>query len=195
MKDYEPEFMQLLQEIAAGSEAAAREQAARKFLAEYGNHILRIIRRRLDRKLRSKFDSMDFMQDVWASFFAEPPHPEAFASPESFLGYLSAMARNKVADATRYGMSQRRTVNRENSLEGSARFLVQGIQGAEPTPSEVAVAKEYRTGILGDTTPSQENMVRMLELGYTHEQVAENLGLNVKQVQRLVQKLKARFVS
>jgi DNA-binding transcriptional regulator LsrR (DeoR family) len=37
--------------------------------------------------------------------------------------------------------------------------------------------------------------VRMLELGYTHEQVAENLGLNVKQVQRLVQKLKARFVS
>jgi RNA polymerase sigma-70 factor (ECF subfamily) len=189
MGPYEEEFQELLQQIGAGS-----QDAARKFLDKYGPFILKVIRRRLSRKLRTKFDSDDFMQDVWASFFSQTPPAEIFASPEAMLGYLAGMARNKVACAVRQRLgAQRYSANRENSLDGSARFQAQHLADSEPTPSEKLMANERWQGMLDKQQPVHQRILALLRLGHTHEEIAELLGLSVKTVQRVLQRLKTRF--
>src|SRR5262249_14283511 len=69
MVDSQQELRGLMERIRAGSQEAARELCDR-----YGSHILRVVRRKLDKKLRSKFDSVDFLQSVWTSFFVNPSH-------------------------------------------------------------------------------------------------------------------------
>lgn len=187
MGPYEQEFRELLKEIGAGS-----EEAARKFFDKYGPFILKVVRRRLSRQLRTKFDSDDFMQDVWASFFSQAPPPEIFASPEALLAYLANMARNKVAGAARQRVERQR-YSRENSLDGSARLQAHHLEGNEPTPSEKVVAKEKWMLMLDEQQPLHKRILAMLRLGHTHDEIAEVLGLNVKTVQRLLRKLKARF--
>ena len=61
------EFRDAIDQICSGS-----EEAAWNFIETYGPHIQRVVRRRLHQSLRSKFDSVDFVQMVWASFFADP---------------------------------------------------------------------------------------------------------------------------
>jgi RNA polymerase sigma factor (sigma-70 family) len=187
MTEDEPDFRNLLAQIGQGS-----EDAARTFLERYGKYIQRVVRRRLDPKLRSKFDSDDFVQDVFASFFKNPPAPETF-QPEAFLTFLANMARNKVADAARQQMGrEKRSVNRENSLDGSARIQARALPGLDPTPSETAVANEKWQSLLQQNGPQQERILQLLRMGYTHEEIARVLELNAKRVQRLLQKLRAK---
>lgn len=191
MLTQEQEFKDLLQEIQQGS-----QDAAHTFLDRYGEHILRVIRRRLDRKLRSKFDSCDFLQDVLASFFHHPPPPEAFAGPEALFRYLTIMARNKVIDVVRGRMQmQKHNVNRENSLDGSAKIQAALVHGPEPTPSEVAVADEQWHGMLKGQPAHYQEILKMRRQGHTYGDIAAALHLSPKMVQRLLDKLWPRFAS
>src|SRR6516165_7459551 len=90
------EFHALMQEVVAGSAEAAQE-----LFRDYGPYLLHAIRRRMSKRIRSKFDSMDLAQDVWASFFAESPAKRSFDSPQQFIAFLAKLARNKVLDAVR----------------------------------------------------------------------------------------------
>src|SRR3954468_10257310 len=89
-----PRFAALLERVCAGSEEAAQE-----FLRTYGPPILRVVRRRLHQELRSKYDSIDFEQAVWASFFAQDLRAYKFAGQEALVSYLITLATNKVIDA------------------------------------------------------------------------------------------------
>ena len=189
MKDYEQEFKELLAAIAEGS-----EEAARKFLDQYGGYVIAVIRRRLHEKLRSKFDSQDFLQDVWASFIREPPGPEVFADTKGLLRYLAKLARGKVHATSRKRLVLGRyNVNRENSLQGSAKAQAEVMLGKGPSPSEVFVANETlnmdRGGLAFRMT------ARLLRLGYNYEEIADFLDVHVRQVKRYVHVLRTRAES
>ena len=187
MFSQEQEFQTLLVEIQQGS-----EEAARRFLDVYGEHILRVIRSRLHRKLRPKFDSDDFLQDVLVSFFHDPPPPGAFQESKAFFKYLTRMAQNKVIDQVRGGLAQKRDFQRENSLQGSARVEALGVVGPDPTPSEQAVANEKWVNLVKDQPPKLQRALELLRQGHSHVEIARELDMNVKMVQRLVQKLRLR---
>src|SRR5262249_6243438 len=80
MQAADSEFHQLLRDIQLG-----REEAARKLVDRYGSALLRVIRRRLDPRLRQQFDSIDFLQEALATFLCQPPAPEAFDSAEALF--------------------------------------------------------------------------------------------------------------
>src|SRR5262245_43381196 len=106
------EFQELMQRLREGSDGAARE-----LINKYGPHIKKVIRQRLHRKLRPKFDSVDFSQAVWASFFADQARLRSFDSPETLTKYLGAMARNKVVAAFRQRVqTEKYDVDRERPL-------------------------------------------------------------------------------
>src|SRR5207245_7243754 len=96
MPDNSGEFAALMERIRQGSEGAAEELVAR-----HGPDILRVVRRRLSRRIRSKFDSADFTQSVWRSFFANAARTEEIRHPDELAAYLAEMAKNKVIDAFR----------------------------------------------------------------------------------------------
>jgi RNA polymerase sigma factor (sigma-70 family) len=181
-------FYDLLGGIHAGS-----EEAARQFLTRYGKYLRHVIRRHMIQKLRAKFDSEDFLQDVCISFFSHPPGPEVFSDPTALLGFLDKIARNKVADAARQRLAQRRDLNRENSLDGSAKYAVENLEAADPSASEVLGTEESWEALGRGGHADQGKLLYMLRNGYTQEEIARVLGLSVRQVQRLVQKLRERF--
>jgi len=189
MSESEREFKELLAEIAAGSETAAR-----KFLDDYGGYVITVIRRRLHQRLRSKFDSQDFLQDVWASFFRAPPGPEVFTDIRDLLRYLARLAVIKVHDTARKRLvCERHNVNRERSLDGSAKAVVEIMPGSDPTPSEAFVVNhDFETGKEG--LPFRMT-VRLMRLGYNQEEIAAFLKVSVRQVQRYVRILRQRASS
>ena len=88
------------------------------FIESYGPHIKRVVRHRLNQKMRSKFDSGDFVQMVWASFFANPRQIAQFKEPNQLIKYLVIMARNKVIDESRRCLKyQQNNVRKELSCD------------------------------------------------------------------------------
>lgn len=55
----ETEFSLLMARVQSGDQQAATEVVQR-----YGEAILRVVRRRLDQRLRPEYDSIDFLQET-----------------------------------------------------------------------------------------------------------------------------------
>jgi RNA polymerase sigma factor (sigma-70 family) len=187
--DVQREFASLMQRVREGSQDAARE------LAEvYGPHIFRVVRRRLNKKLRTKFDSSDFVQSVWASFFAVQPTVASFETPEALIGYLVAIARNKIVDEIRQRqVSVKRNINRERSLDGSAALQVEALEARQPTPSQIAVAKEQWEGWLEKLPSHHQVVLHLLRQGNSQREIAAKLGLDTKTVRRVIQKIAPEY--
>jgi RNA polymerase sigma-70 factor (ECF subfamily) len=185
------EFRALMERIREGS-----EDAARTLIERYGRHLLYVIRRKLDERLRVKFDSVDFMQDVWASFFVKPPPSQFFATEEAFFSFLLGMARNKVNEAVRrhHGL-QKQDVGREKSLDGSARLEAEGTPAPGATPSELVGAEDQWERLQQGQRDSHRFILELLRLGNTHEEIARQLGLSEKTIRRVVGQLAPRFLS
>ena len=135
------ELRAFLDRIRAGD-----EQAARELLARYEAQVRLVVRRQLPRLLRSRFDSLDFLQSVWASFFLRlRSGPEKFEDPRYLVTFLAQVAKNKVVDQYRRAVSRKQDIHREEPLclEGSpSRELI----ADQDTASEVAEANEaFRT--------------------------------------------------
>ena len=103
------DFERLMGQLRSGSQDAAWE-----LTTAYAPYIYRSVRRMLDRRMRSKFDSQDAVQSVWKSFFRYPDRLANITSPEQLIAILGAMARNKMIDQYRgLSLTQKRDVARE----------------------------------------------------------------------------------
>jgi RNA polymerase sigma-70 factor (ECF subfamily) len=185
MSDGPDEFADLMQRLREGSEDAARE-----LLARFGEPILRVVRRKLSRELRSKFDSVDFVQAVWASFFADVPRQRRFDHPQALIAFLVTLAQNKVVDAVRQRMqTQKYNVNRERPLDGSVAVEAKGVAARGPTPSQVAVANDEWQRLLAELPDRYQRMLVLLREGHTQKDIARELNVNEKTVRRVLEKL------
>jgi RNA polymerase sigma-70 factor (ECF subfamily) len=184
------EFREMMRRVQA-----ADPEAIRRLIREYGPHILRVVRRRLHQRMRSQFDSHDFVQDVWAGFFAAPP-ATTFDQPEALIRYLVRMARNKVVDAFRQRMETQTTnPNRARSLDGSAAGHATGLRADAPTPSRVAMAREQWEQLLRDQPVHYQRVLLLLSQGLTQQQVADELGIHERTVRRVVEKVAPGMLS
>jgi RNA polymerase sigma factor (sigma-70 family) len=178
------DFSLLMQRIREGSDDAVKE-----LLEVYGPHILRVVRRRLNQNLRSKFDSQDFVQSVWASFFAIRPNEYMFDRPEALITFLVNLARNKVVDCVRQRFQTTiHTVNREHSLDGSAAYALE-MEGQQPSPSQVALAKEEWDRLLDSVPAYQRPILTLLWQGHTQQEIAQQLGVGEKTIRRIVRRI------
>jgi RNA polymerase sigma factor (sigma-70 family) len=167
--------------------------ATEVFCREYQSHIIRIVRRRLMRRLRSKYDSIDIAQDVWKSFFADPPHFLQFDGPPAVISYLEEMARRKVVRAVRQRTSAKCNVRREEPLpQPTAASSGVGLPAPGPTPSEVVSGQEQWQRLVRRQSPQQQRLLNMLLDGLTQEEIARRLKTDVKTVQRLIRRLDRR---
>jgi RNA polymerase sigma-70 factor (ECF subfamily) len=194
MSDLQVEFTLLMERVRAGSPEAARELFDR-----YSGHVRRVVRRKLHQRLRPQYDSLDFLQAVWASFFAESLERYTFTAPEELIGFLSQLAYNKVVDAFRQRVqTAKHNLNRTYSLEREdGRSLdpecsADDLSVRQPTPSQVAIANERWERLLQGQPPQYRQILELLRQGHTHREIADRLGLHPKTIQRLLQKLTQR---
>jgi RNA polymerase sigma-70 factor (ECF subfamily) len=176
-------FRALMQRAQEGSTEAAKELEA-----TYGEYIIRAVRRRLSRLLRPRFDSIDFVQDVWASFYRGSDRD--FESPEHLIAFLTRVAQNKVIDAARGGIeAQKRDVTREERIvEPAAGKMPQAVFARDGTPSQTAISHEMWEQMLRNQLPVYRQVLVRLRDGSTQLEVAAELNLPRKTVQRILER-------
>jgi RNA polymerase sigma-70 factor (ECF subfamily) len=178
------DFRSLMDRVRSGDADAYEE-----LLTRYGEAVRRAVRRRLHDQLRAHYDSLDFVQDVWASFLALDPDRCRFPDPGALVGFLCQVASNKVVEVFRRRFdTQRSDITREvpAAPDGSEG----GLAGREPTPSQVAVADEKYKTFARALAPGHRAVLDRLRDGHTHEEVAAMLQVNVRTVERIVRRLK-----
>lgn len=178
-------FAALLCRLREGSESAAQE-----LLSQYGHHVLYAVRRRLNRKLRAKFDSQDFTQAVWASFFENRQSIADFETPADLIRFLKTVAGNKVMGEFRRSLgTTKHDIRKEVSLNNKGLRDSQLFCGKQPTPSRAAVAREQLEQ-LNDSQPTRYRlMLQMRGEGIPYTEIARKLQVDEKTVRRVIERL------
>ncbi len=185
-------FAQLMRGIQEGSEEARRE-----LIDEYGSHILRIVRRRLHHQLRRQYDSIDFQQAVWGSFFHISRERLNFQSPKELSRYLATMTIHKLTDAFRNRLrTQKNNLNREKSFDDiEAKYARSDRRQA--TPSQFALADEVWQKMMTECDRAKDARFRqvfaMLRDGHSYAEISAQTGIHLKMIQRLVRKVRERL--
>ena len=181
MNEQTSEFGQAIERVCAGSEEAIWE-----FIESYGPHIQRVVRRRLNQNMRSKFDSVDFVQMVWASFFANPQQIARFKEPEQLIGYLVSMARNKVVDENRRRLQyQQHNVKKEFSFEFNETSHPT-LDRKQDTPSAIAIARERWRSIMDCQSERNRQVVQLRISGATFVEIGEKLGIHERTARQVI---------
>ena len=151
-------FRELLRAVVVGEPGAAED-----IVSEYGPHILRAVRRRMSRRLRDRFDSEDFAQAVWASFFGHLSVIERIETEGELAGFLGRMASNKVIDAGR----RRRVRSEENVADGTLPLVIKDnrLQVSQPTPSQFAMANEQWDNLADKEDDRSVNLLKLRRAG------------------------------
>jgi RNA polymerase sigma-70 factor (ECF subfamily) len=189
------EFEELMRRVRAGC-----SEAARTLFDRYSSHIHLIVRRHLDRRLRTQYDSVDIVQSVWASFFRTPPDHCTFDSPDAFVGFMARVAYNKVVETYRQRFrTAKRDARREVPLEevcpeggpepAPARGAALPGRTPQPSPSQVVMAEERWERLLRGQPQKYRRILELLRQGYSQQEAADRLGLNPRLIQRVLRKL------
>ena len=162
-------------------------EALAELVARYSPHLRAVVRRRLDGRLRPQFDSLDFVQDVWASVAALPADRCRFDSPDALAGFLTRVAANKVADAAR---AQLGTARRD--LDRAVPLAAPEAAGPAPgpTPSQWAAGAEGWERLAARFPAGHRVVLERLRDGYTQAEIAGLTGLGVRTVERIVRRIK-----
>ena len=152
--------------------------------------VLRVVRRKLDRPMRSLYDSTDFASDVMKSLAAKFDKFD-FPSLDSLHAYLVQAAKQKVIDEYRRRHTLKHDIGRERSVDwvDDGDPMQQALASGDPTASQEAQASEVHERLLADLDETEREIVELKHQGLSNYEVAEKTGWHVRKVQRFLQTL------
>jgi DNA-directed RNA polymerase specialized sigma24 family protein len=170
-------FLQLIEQVRAGDEAAASEVVRR-----FEQALLREIRLRLrDPRLRRALDSVDICQSVMASFFLRAASGQyQLETSSQLLRLLVAMARNKLASQARHSYVTRRD---PDALRG-------GLTGGEtlyapgPEPAQVVAARDFCGALLSRLSDEERQLADRRARSEGWAAIAAELGGNPENLRK-----------
>jgi RNA polymerase sigma-70 factor (ECF subfamily) len=160
----------------------------------YGERVRRIIRFRLDRKLRPKLDSIDVVQDVLLLAMGGLKD-FTYRGEGDFLRWLSRIAENKIRDIFDEFHAEKRDIRKEIPFK-EQRPSTGGTIGAAlspirvPTPSVIMCKKESLDRLekaLDELKPEYKEVVVLKRIeGLSYDEIGERLGKSAKAVSMLL---------
>jgi len=152
--------------------------------------VRRVVRRKLNRSMRSLYDSTDFASDVMKSLAANIGRLH-FPSIDSLLAFLAQVAEQKVIDEYRRHHTLKRDITRDRPIQsGDEDTGPVQVASADPTASKVAVANEIHERLLSGVDETGRTIIELKEQEYSTEEVAEKTGWNIRKVQRFLKHLR-----
>jgi RNA polymerase sigma factor (sigma-70 family) len=172
-------------------------EAIRDFLDRFEREVRVMVRARLPRKLRPRFDSGDFVQAVWQSFFADPDRtPPEFENEAHLRGFLDGVVRNKVLEQhRRLTRTAKHNLAREEPLYVARgdREVLREVASPDPSPSETAQAGDRFEQLIAGFGPREIEVLTLRRQGLTHAEVAERIGMNERSVRRIIELFRDRL--
>jgi RNA polymerase sigma-70 factor (ECF subfamily) len=163
--------------------------AAERALTAYEPYLRMAVRRRLSGPLRTKLDSMDIVQSVWAdvlSGFRDAGW--RFADRSHFRAFLVKVARNRLIDRRR---QLERAIQRERALDETA--AEEMPRARDPRPSEVAQGNELWKRMLEQCPPPHREVLILKRQGLYLSEIAARTGLHEGSIRRILYDLARRM--
>ena len=190
MKPIDDQKTQHLVALAKEGDQPAIDQLCRI----YGERVRRIIRFRLDTKLRPKLDSVDLVQD--ALILALGGLKDfTYRNEGDFLRWLSRIAENKLHDIIKKFHADKRDIRKEISFNQKGNSNDSWFYGAdEPivttTPSVIMRKKEALDRLekaLDTLKPEYKEVIVLKRIeGLSHAEIAERLNKSTNAVPMLL---------
>jgi RNA polymerase sigma factor (sigma-70 family) len=179
--NHDAEFARLMVDLRAGDPAAVAEVARR-----YGRIIRAVVRRNLHPQLRTRLDSVDVVQDVWASFLRADRDRLDFETPGGLVAYLQQVAYHRTVEVYRERFeTQKNDITRETPGEAGGRAVV-----SPDTPSMYVSAGERYEQLLNQLPEGHRMILRKLREGHDNRDIARMANVSLSTVNRVVRRLK-----
>jgi RNA polymerase sigma factor (sigma-70 family) len=171
--------------------ANGEDQAAERVFRDYEPLLRSIVRSRLTPALRSKFDTMDVVQSVWADLleayrakgwqFADRDHLRAFLARVTYNHFFLCCRRARPA----------LRLERPMPVDDAP-----GLPACDlPRPSQVVQADELWEEILGGSPPNHREVFRLKREGLPLLEIARRTGLHEGSVRRIIYDRARRLAS
>lgn len=176
---------------AKGGDQAAWDQL---FRACYPM-VIRVVRRKLNRPMRSLYDSSDFANDVMKNLAANVDRLD-FPSIESLMAFLTQAAEKIVIDEYRRRHTQKRDMSRERAIFSGLQSDTGaiGIVSTDPTASQLAQAHEILELLLAREDEAERKVIELRRQGYSNAEIAHRTGWSVRKVQRFLKELRESLI-
>lgn len=182
----EPSLDELLDRLNAG-DASAAEQV----FSTYEPFLRVLVSRQLRPALRSKFDSMDVVQSVFADVLAGMSNAGwHFEDTSRLEAFLVRLTRNRFLDRCR---KFRPALRLEEPLSADSSTI--GVADPSPRPSEIARRDELWERMLALCPPNHHELLRLKRQGLTLAEIADRTGLHPSSVRRIIHNLALRVTS
>ena len=192
MKMNEVEFADLLDRAKRFDDLAVRQ-----LLEAFEPEIRIMVRVQLPLKLRPKFDSIDFTQAVWASFFIRIRERDTpFENPRQLGAFLAGIAKNKVVEEHRKRTRTRKyDIRREEQLyfKRGGRDVPVEVASQDPSPSEEAQVQDRLHQLLKCEGPEMAKIIDLRRQGLSYEEIGPRVGLHERTVRRMVNAMRSRM--
>ena len=180
------DFTDLLARARAGDEAAIRDFliTVRAGSSDDGPS-------RLPRKLRTQFDSTDFVQAVWQSFFVGSAGRILAISTMSSIsadfcpGWCGTRCSEQHRRLTR---TEKYDLAREERLyvRRGDREVPREVVSPEPSPSQAVQASDRMAQLTAGRSPREVEVITLRRQGLTFDEIAERTGINERTVRRVI---------
>jgi len=149
--------------------------------------VRRVVRRKLNRSMRSLYDSTDFANDAMERLAANPDLLE-FPSFNSLIAFLAQVAEQKVIDEYRRQHTLKNDIDRERPIAAYDAGTFQA-RSDDPTASQLAQANEFRERLLARRDDTERVIIELKHQGHSNADIAERTGWNIRKVQRFLKDL------
>jgi RNA polymerase sigma-70 factor (ECF subfamily) len=176
----------LLVKLASGDDSAAE-----RVFHDYEPLLRALVRKRLTPTLRTKFDSMDVVQSVWADLletyraegwqFTDREHLRAFLARVAYNHFYSHCRRNS------YAIEHERPLSEDASPVHS--------ESVVPRPSQVAQAGELWDTMVELCPPAHREILRLKRQGLRLAEISERTGLHEGSVRRILYEIARRLAA
>jgi RNA polymerase sigma factor (sigma-70 family) len=179
------DFNELMARAKAGDQAAIRD-----FLTRFEHEVRMMVRARLPKKLRNQYDSADFVQAVWQSFFSDLPRDAPdFEKVEHLRKYLAGVVRNKIYEQhRRLTRTEKYDVFREERLyiRRGDRDVPRDVVSPDPSPSQTAQAGDRLAQLTAGRSQREVDVIRLRRQGWTFEEIAAETGVKERTARRII---------
>jgi RNA polymerase sigma-70 factor (ECF subfamily) len=173
----------LLEKLSSGD-----VHAAESVFVAYEPILRKVVRRRLPAQLRTRFDSIDIVQSVWADLlqgFRESGWK--FADAAHLSAFLIKVTRHRFIDRCRQHQA---TARHEQPLDTGGETL---LADPQPQPSEVAAANELWESMLLHCPPDHRDLLKMRRQGLSVPEIAAQSGLHEDSIRRILREVARRL--
>jgi RNA polymerase sigma-70 factor (ECF subfamily) len=160
-------------------------EATEQLLLAHEAELRLIVRRRLSRRLRAKFDSLDVVQSVWAHVLRDFRGSGCQITSTAHLRrFLVRVTQNCLIDRLRHyrvALASERPLAEAGSSSG--------LPARQPRPSELARADELWQDLLAACPPEHHELLRLKSQGFPLNAIADRTGIHPDSVRRIIRKL------